>query len=199
MKQIVPWTLAALLVLPGAAILFSRAARQSQQNQKPQDQQQNPSPGAVSGHSTPPAKQGAQPQSQQGKPPRTLGAVSELVLVPVTVKNSAGQLVGDLRKDEFRIFDDGHEQQIARFSTDPVPLSAVIVLDNDLSLKERDQVQKSLESIAAALGPSDEAALMLFDEFRSRSWISRKTTTLSSRNSIAFVWARHFPAMRKDR
>ena len=105
---------------------------------------------------------GPQPPAQQ---PRRLGTVSELVRVPVTVKNDKGQIIGDLRREEFRIFEDGREQQLALFSTDPYPLSVVVLIDNDMAVKVRDQVQKSLESISAGLGPQDEAALMLYDEF----------------------------------
>jgi len=85
--------------------------------------------------------------------------------VPVTVKDRQGQLVGDLTKDQFRIFVDGVEQKIATFSSDPVPLSAVVLLDNDLSGKVTPHVQNSLTTISAGFGPSDEVALLTFDQF----------------------------------
>ncbi len=165
MRQIVIWTLAAAFAFPAAAIPQDQPQPQSQQQSKPQPQapDQTQTPGAVEGHSQPPGQQAAPPQANKQRP--ILIRPSELVLVPVTVKNSSGQIVGDLRRDEFRIFEDGREQQLNFFSTDPYPLSVVVLLDNDLSMKMRDQVQKSLESIAAALGPDDEGALMLFDEF----------------------------------
>jgi Ca-activated chloride channel family protein len=169
MRQIVLWMVAAILGWPSAASPQNQPQpqlqKQPQQDQKPQpqDQTQDQTPGAVSGHSTAPVPQSAPPQKTN--PPAKIVVPSELVLVPVTVKNSAGQLVGDLSKDEFRIFEDGKEQPIALFSTDAFPLSVVIVLDNDLTLKSQEQVQKSLTSIAAALGPQDEASLMLFDQF----------------------------------
>ncbi len=45
-----------------------------------------------------------------------------LVVVPVTVKDSAGELVTDLNQNDFRIFDDGIEQPISLFSVDAFPL-----------------------------------------------------------------------------
>ena len=85
-----------------------------------------------------------------------------LVAVPVTVKNGRGELVGELtEEDDFRVFEDGKEQNIALFSTEAFPLSVAVVLDNDLTVKEREQVQKSLDSIAGGLGPADEAAVIL--------------------------------------
>jgi len=100
----------------------------------------------------------------QNHPP-TIVVRARSVIVPVTVKDTRGQLVGDLTKDEFRIFVDGVEQKIATFSSDPVPLSAVVLLDNDLAEKVMPHVQNSLTTISAGFGPSDEVALVTFDQF----------------------------------
>lgn len=100
----------------------------------------------------------------QNQPP-TIVVRARSVIVPVTVKDSHGQLVGDLTKDEFRILVDGVEQKIATFSSDPVPLSAVVLLDNDLSQKVMPHVQNSLTTISAGFGPTDEVALVTFDQF----------------------------------
>src|SRR5207302_11103322 len=58
------------------------------------------------------------------------------VIVPVTVKDGSGRLVPDLRKDEFRILEDNVEQKIVYFSADEVPLSMVMLIDNDLNRKD---------------------------------------------------------------
>jgi VWFA-related protein len=88
-----------------------------------------------------------------------------LVVVPVTVKDSKGNLVADLGKDEFRILEDGIEQQISLFSTDAFPLSAVVLLDDDLKPKASAQLRKSLLAIAGAFSESDEVALARFASF----------------------------------
>ena len=90
---------------------------------------------------------------------------TEIVIVPVTVKNRDGQLIGDLRSDEFRVLQDGIEQKIIRFTSDPYPLSSVVVIDNNLSQKQSAQVQKSLIAIAAGFGPGDEVAVVTYDQF----------------------------------
>ncbi|HXA78217.1 MAG TPA: VWA domain-containing protein [Candidatus Acidoferrales bacterium] len=109
------------------------------------------------------APQQAAPSQQRGAPP--ISSITRQVIVPVTVKDNHGQLVGDLAKDEFRIFADGTEQKIIGFSAEAVPLSAVVLLDNDLNERGASQVQKSLTTIAAGFGPSDEVALVTYDEF----------------------------------
>jgi Ca-activated chloride channel family protein len=101
-------------------------------------------------------------QPQQGQP---LRIVANSVVVPVTVKGSQGQLVADLRKEDFRVFADNVEQKILQFTSDPFPLSAVILIDDDLPQKQAEQVQKSLATISAGFGPNDEAALVTYSEY----------------------------------
>lgn len=106
------------------------------------------------------------PASQNGeqRPPHII-IRTKTVIVPVTVKDSRGQLVAGLQQDDFQIFADNVQQQIENFSADPMPLSAVVLIDNDLPDRSVDQVQKSLVSISAGFGPMDEAALVTYDKF----------------------------------
>lgn len=101
--------------------------------------------------------------SAQTETPGRIRTRTELVVVPVTVKDRQGNLVPDLRREEFRVFDNNVEQQIVLFSADPFPLSAVVLIRNGLTTTEANQVQKSLVSIAAGFGAPDEVALMLYD------------------------------------
>jgi VWFA-related protein len=106
--------------------------------------------------------------SQQGTtPPKTQGPGiiirSALVTVPVTVKDANGEIVPTLRPDDFRIFDDNVEQRILKVETQPVPISAVILLDDALKTKAQKELQDSVRAIAGGFGPNDEAALVRFD------------------------------------
>jgi VWFA-related protein len=135
-------------------------------------------PGAAAAQAPPAPPPKAPPQNQL---PPTIVVRARSVVVPVTVKDSHGQLVGDLTKDQFRILVDGVEQKIATFSSDPVPLSAVVLLDNDLSQKVTPHVQKSLTTISAGFGPSDEVALVIFDQF------SQTVSEFSFNNDLLFT------------
>lgn len=102
-------------------------------------------------------------------PPQELDAIRErirsapeLVVVPVTVKDARGEFVLDIRREEFRIFDDGVEQQIELHTLDPLPLSAVILLDNALPTRTAERVSPTLGAIAGGLAPWDEAAVVQF-------------------------------------
>ena len=105
-----------------------------------------------------------QPAPGQPLPPPIVSRTLN-VIVPVTVKDRQGQLVAGLQKDDFQIFADNVQQQIENFSADPMPLSAVVLIDDDLPDRAATQVQKSLVAISAGFGPSDEAALMTYDKF----------------------------------
>ena len=109
----------------------------------------------------------AAPSSQQNRQPQPPGIiqVTRAVIVPVTVKDSSGQLVGGLVQSDFRLFSDNVEQKIAGFSSDAVPLSTVVLVDNDLPDRAVTQVQKSLVAIAGGFGPSDEVALVTYDQY----------------------------------
>src|SRR5712664_2069447 len=110
------------------------------------------------------------PQDAPSSPPQN-GAQARiripvnLVIVPVTVKDVAGRLVPDLRQDEFRVFEDNIEQRVGFFRADVVPISMVVLIDNDLKSKDAKQVGESLRSIVAGLSLNDEAWVCRFDQF----------------------------------
>jgi VWFA-related protein len=112
-----------------------------------------------------PAQTSGPAQSPQAQDLRArIRTTVSLVLVPVTVKDGAGGLVTDLQKNDFRVFEDGVEQEIAVFSVDPYPLSAAILVDDDLKRSSADTVQKTLQALAAGFSASDEVSLWRFDE-----------------------------------
>jgi len=113
-------------------------------------------------------KQAAAPTQATNPPPQSdtrarIITYVNLVVLPVTVKDSAGNLVPDLTKEEFRVFDENIEQKISIFTVEAFPLSAVVLIDNDLKGKDSDMVEESLKSIVAGLSLADEAFVCRFD------------------------------------
>lgn len=152
--MICPRKILALGLLAALAVTLSEAApsmpRRSPQPRQPQAQQQPPPP----------------PQAPPSDDPRAvIRARVDLVVVPVTVKDASGELVPDLRDDEFRVLEDKVEQKIAFFSADAFPLSALVLLDDGLKAKTSERVKQTLITISAAFGESDEVALGRFDAF----------------------------------
>jgi len=114
-------------------------------------------------HARPGQGPAQQPSLKSDDPRGKIRATVSLVVVPVTVKDGVGELVTDLQQNEFRIFEDGVEQPIALFSVDAFPLSAVVLIDDDLKKSTADKVQKTLETVAGGFSASDEVSLWRFD------------------------------------
>jgi VWFA-related protein len=88
-----------------------------------------------------------------------------LVSVPVTVKSGHGELVPDLEKSDFRIFQDNVEQRIAFFTNEAAPLSIVVLVDNDLKGNVAQRVEGSIQTVVAGMSPIDEAIFCRYDQF----------------------------------
>jgi Ca-activated chloride channel family protein len=143
----------ALLAWPATLLLASQAARQP--TSRPAEPRGTAPRDTIQQPSDPPLS------DAQAK----ITVNSNLVVLPVTVKDAAGNLVPDLRKSDFRVFEDKVEQNIDVFTSEAFPLSMVILIDNDLKDKDAAQVQASLDAIVAGLSESDEAFVCRFDQF----------------------------------
>ena len=92
-----------------------------------------------------------------------LKADVDLVLVEATVRDQDGGMVNNLRRESFRIYENGVEQQISYFSRDELPLAVALVLDCSGSMGP---VLKQLHRVAfdtlSSLKPDDLVALFDF-------------------------------------
>ncbi len=104
-------------------------------------------------------------QTPRSEAPARIVLNPTLVVLPVTVKDHNGSLVPDLKKDEFRVFEDNVEQQITFFTVEAFPLSLVVLIDNDLKSRDADQVEPSLRAIVGGLSTYDETFVCRFDQF----------------------------------
>ena len=88
---------------------------------------------------------------------------SDLVTLSVTVRDHSGNLVGNLKREQFHLFDDGVEQKITVFAEESLPLSLVILVDNDLNGKIGVQMVQSLRALLGGVSLQDQAMLCRFD------------------------------------
>jgi VWFA-related protein len=84
------------------------------------------------------------------------------VEVPVTVKDSKGNLVPGLTWRDFRVFENGVYEPLKIFTVDPRPLSIAFVIDQSVTSDVMARVNDSLGSIQAALTPYDEIAVFSY-------------------------------------
>jgi Ca-activated chloride channel family protein len=89
----------------------------------------------------------------------------ELVNVTATVTDASGRFVANLRREDFRIFEDGQEQPLTHFSSERVPVSLGIALDSSNSM-EGEKMTAAREALRRFLGdlldPQDEVFLYRF-------------------------------------
>ena len=98
-------------------------------------------------------------------PEPTLRVDSSLVLIPAQVTTREGAPIMDLKRQDFRIYEDGAEQEISYFVKDDAPVSIGLLLDSSGSM--RNKKQKSSEAAAAffrTANSEDEFFLIEFDD-----------------------------------
>jgi len=77
----------------------------------------------------PPPPPPAAPRKVEGMPDYSIKVNVPLVNVDVMVTTKAGQFVPGLKKDNFRLFEDGSPQQIANFNVSQAPITAVLLIE----------------------------------------------------------------------
>jgi VWFA-related protein len=89
----------------------------------------------------------------------------ELVVVPVTVRDSGGKLVTGLKREDFIVTEDGTRQDISNFSVDPTPLSAAIIIDDGMGANALKRLVPILEVMTSGFTQEDEMASFRYDHF----------------------------------
>ncbi len=103
------------------------------------------------------------PQPQDD--PSKIKVAVQAVLVEATVKNKAGQVMGDLKKEDFLLADNGTNQEIAHFSRDQLPLAVALVVDLSGSIKPfLKPLRYATLTAVKALKPEDEVSLFTFTD-----------------------------------
>jgi len=103
------------------------------------------------------------PAQAQDQDQGTIRVAVNLVLVDATVKTKDGQIMANLKKDDFEVREDGVVQKIDVFSRDELPLDVALVLDLSDSIGPFLSPLRDAATIAlAALKPNDEVALFTF-------------------------------------
>jgi len=98
-----------------------------------------------------------------------------LVMVPVSVLDRNGRYVPQLRKDQFRLAENGVNQKIAYFATTDSPFSVVLLIDTSGSTQMRlDDIQDAAIKFVEKLKPTDSVMVMSFDD---RIQVQCKATT----------------------
>jgi Ca-activated chloride channel family protein len=105
----------------------------------------------------------------QEPPEITLRVDVRLIRVLANVKNQSGSLVGGLDREEFEIFDNGVQQEIAVFErSTQLPLQVAVLLDISATVitqlkKEKEATLEFAKALFAEGNPEDRLALIAFN------------------------------------
>jgi VWFA-related protein len=91
-----------------------------------------------------------------------------LVLVPVTVKDSEGRLVGGLLPKDFSVLENGQRQKLTFFTSDPFALSAAVIFDTGMADVGLKKVQDTLSALQGAFSQFDEVGIYTYSSTVSR-------------------------------
>jgi Ca-activated chloride channel family protein len=182
------------LVLLGsfAGVLAQTASAQSRprrvgQTQTPQQQtqqsQSQPSPvdaSQASRASRPPVLSGGNRNPNEQQPSSTSQQkagpeeVSEgdivrvnttLVSIPVSVMDRDGKYIPNLRKEEFRIWEDGIEQQVAYFASTEKPFTVALLIDTSGSTRFKlEEIQDAAIAFVNQLRADDRVMVVSFND-----------------------------------
>ncbi len=102
-------------------------------------------------------------QTEKDDPPIKVDTL--LLTTPLVVKDANGRYVSGLKKDDFSIFQNREEQDIAFFYGEESPMSVAILLDTSGSTKEvLGKIQKAAHDFVKVLRPEDKGLIVTFDD-----------------------------------
>lgn len=90
----------------------------------------------------------------------------DLVTIDALVlQKNTSRVVGNLKQDDFLVFEDGTKQTITHFSQDNLPLSVLLLIDRGGCLDPFGQeVRSAARDALSRLKPSDEVAVMTYHD-----------------------------------
>jgi VWFA-related protein len=159
MKRILAASAAALLTVQGLMVFPSPGYAQGPQGP------QSPAPAQEPQQPQPPSNQPGQKPQQPPPPQVSIAIQSNLVNVDAIVTDQDGNLVTGLKKQNFRILDDGQPQEITNFAPTDAPITTVMLVEfsarfyNYFGFKSAYWADGFLQS----LKPQDWVALKTFD------------------------------------
>ncbi len=119
-------------------------------------------PEAATRNSAPSEAQTPAPTVDGGE--EVLKVETNLITIPVSVYEHSGIYVSDLRKSDFKIFEDGKEQDVAYFGATDTPFTVVLLIDVSPSTAFKiEEIQQAATAFVNQLKPQDKVTVIEFD------------------------------------
>jgi len=114
-----------------------------------------------------PAQTAPTPASVQTEPVDEADVVkveTNLVSIPVSVFDRNGLYIPNLRQTDFKIFEDGKEQEVAYFGTSEKPFTVILLIDTSPSTQYKiEEIQRAATAFVDQLKPQDNVMVIEFD------------------------------------
>ena len=95
----------------------------------------------------------------------TFRSDARLVVLNVSVFDQHGQVVRDLPKEAFTVYENDEKQTVTSFRQEDVPISLGLIIDNSASMRDkRDRVASAALAMVKASNPQDEVFIINFNE-----------------------------------
>ena len=127
-------------------------------------------------------------KSQSGPPARDASqqariiVTADLVVLPVSVTDSNGEFVSGLRREHFRVFEEGKLQNVTLFAEEDAPVTAGILVDHSRSMGSKlGEVTTAVSTFAHSSNPEDEMFVVDFSDNVSVELLGGKAFTSDAR------------------
>jgi Ca-activated chloride channel family protein len=105
------------------------------------------------------------PAPSQQKPADGIRVDVNLALVNVTVIDPLGRVVTGLEKENFRVYEDGLEQEVTTLSSEDVPISIGLIFDMSGSMSDKvDEARQAAVQFMRTANPLDQFFLVSFND-----------------------------------
>ncbi len=100
----------------------------------------------------------------EGMPEYSIHVDTSLVQVPVMVATKDGQFIPGLKQGNFKVFEDGVEQKVAKFEISEAPITAVLLVEfSNKNYMFMDDALRASYAFADSLKKNDWVAVISFD------------------------------------
>jgi Ca-activated chloride channel family protein len=160
--------LLSIFFLCGSTEFFAQARRVTptdgagKANKRAPKPAETPAPQATPTEETAPTETETQTAVEDGE---VINVSTDLVTIPVRISDRGNRFIAGLKKEDFKVFENDVEQEIAYFSNEEQPFTVALVLDMSISSSFKiNEIQNAAIAFTAQLRPNDKVLVVSFSE-----------------------------------